>query len=124
MRTDRFGISSPTSHGQDANLPRSCYNELESSTFQLLEVIGMLAEMKAKSQVTIPSSVVKEMGLERGDMFEVYAEDGIIKFVPVVVYPKAEAEKLEALAAEARASKGVVYDDIDDALAALHRAME
>lgn len=83
----------------------------------------MLTEMKAKSQVTIPSSVVKAMGLERGDMFEVYAEDGAIKLVPVVVYPKAEAEELERLAAAARATEGPVYDSVDDALAALHQAV-
>lgn len=84
----------------------------------------MLAEMKAKSQVTIPSSVVKAMGLERGDMFEVYAEDGAIKLVPVVVYPKAKAEELERLAATARTTEGTAYHNVDDALSALHQAVE
>lgn len=82
----------------------------------------MLSELKAKSQVTIPSGIVKELGLSRGDMFEVIAEGGIIKLVPVVVYPKEKAEELERLAAEARKESNPVFESADDALAALREA--
>lgn len=51
----------------------------------------MLAELKDKSQVTIPKAVVRELGLEHGDMFDVVVNDGVITMVPVVVYPKAKA---------------------------------
>lgn len=36
----------------------------------------MLAELKDKSQVTIPKSVINELGLARGDMFDVVVSDG------------------------------------------------
>lgn len=62
----------------------------------------MLAELKDRSQVTIPKSVVTELGLKIGDQFEVITQHGEIHLVPVVVYPKAEIEKLEKLAAQAK----------------------
>lgn len=58
----------------------------------------MFAELKDKSQVTIPKAVVRQLGLKRGDMFDVVVHDGVVVMVPVVVYPKAKAEELEALA--------------------------
>ncbi|MGN0261299.1 MAG: AbrB/MazE/SpoVT family DNA-binding domain-containing protein [Eggerthellaceae bacterium] len=87
----------------------------------------MLAELKDKSQVTIPKSVVNELGLARGDMFDVVVDNGAVKLIPVVVYPKAKAEELEALADEARrlsaSGDAVVYDDVEDLIADLHKAV-
>ena len=87
----------------------------------------MLAELKDKSQVTIPKPVINELGLARGDMFDVVVSDGVVMLVPVVVYPKAKAERLEALAKAARASAAVgeaeVYDDVEDLIADLHKAV-
>lgn len=87
----------------------------------------MLAELKDKSQVTIPKAIVRELGLERGDMFDLVVDGGSITMVPVVVYPKAKAEELEALAESARASaksgEAVVYDDVEDLIADLHKAV-
>ena len=87
----------------------------------------MLAELKDKSQVTIPKPVIKELGLERGDMFDVVVDNGVVMLVPVVVYPKAKAEELEALAAQARAEaasgEAAVYDEVEDLIADLHKAV-
>ena len=87
----------------------------------------MLAELKDKSQVTIPKPVIRELGLERGDMFDVVVNNGAVMLVPVVVYPKAKAEELEALAAQARAEaasgEAAVYDDVEDLIADLHKAV-
>ena len=87
----------------------------------------MLAELKDKSQVTIPKSVINELGLARGDMFDVVVSDGTVMLVPDVMYPKAKAERLEALAKAARASAAAaeadVYDDVEDLIADLHKAV-
>ena len=87
----------------------------------------MLAELKAKSQVTIPKSIVSELGLERGDMFEVAVDGGNVVLVPVVVYPKEKAAALDALAQRAReeAAEGdaEVFEDVEDAIEALHEAL-
>lgn len=87
----------------------------------------VLAELKDKSQVTIPKPIVKELGLERGDMFDITIEREKIVLTPVVVYPKEKAEKLEALAAQARAeiSSGAVtiYDNVEELIADLDKGI-
>ena len=87
----------------------------------------MLAELKDKSQVTIPKPVIRELGLERGDMFDVVVDNGVVMLVPVGVYPKTKAEELETLAAlaraEAAAGEAAVYDDVEDLIDALHEAI-
>lgn len=84
----------------------------------------MLAELKERSQVTIPKSVVLELGLQTGDQFEVVTHKGEIHLVPVVVYPKSKIEELEKLAAQAKAliasGSNQIYNSADDAIASLH----
>jgi bifunctional DNA-binding transcriptional regulator/antitoxin component of YhaV-PrlF toxin-antitoxin module len=63
----------------------------------------MVSEMRARSQVTMPKEIVVNMGLKYGDKFEVFEKDGLICFMPVVVYPKSYVEELEAIAAETKA---------------------
>ena len=55
----------------------------------------MNVELKAKSQVTIPMSLVKSMSLKKGNMFDIFEENGKIILVAVAVYPKAYVERLE-----------------------------
>jgi AbrB family looped-hinge helix DNA binding protein len=86
----------------------------------------MLATLKDKGQVTIPKKIVNQLGLVSGDTFDVYVEDGEIRFVPVVIRPKREVERLERLASEAEAQLAhgelPVYDDAESAIESLHRA--
>ncbi len=88
----------------------------------------MLAELKDKSQVTIPKPVVKELGLEKGDMFDVVVSDGRVMLIPVVVYPKEEIDRLKRLAAQSRAEetegRAPIFDNTKDAIAYLHEEDE
>jgi AbrB family looped-hinge helix DNA binding protein len=83
----------------------------------------MLAELKERSQVTIPKSVVNELGLQAGDQFEIITHRGEIHLVHVVVYPKSEIERLERLAAQAEnmiaSGTAQVFDAAEDAIASL-----
>lgn len=54
----------------------------------------MLAELRAKSQITIPKEIVKKMGLSEGDKLEIYEHNGAIYVVPVAVYPKTYIDEL------------------------------
>ena len=57
----------------------------------------MLIEVRDRSQITIPSELVKKMGIRKGDKFEVIErEDGIL-LCPVVVYPKEKIEKIKEI---------------------------
>ena len=62
----------------------------------------MIVELRPNLQVIIPRRIAEDMNLKAGDLFDVVEEDGVIKFIPVVVYQKSEAEELEKLANEAR----------------------
>lgn len=48
----------------------------------------MLAELRQKSQVTIPKEIIVKLGLSEGDKLEISEKDGSICIMPVVVYPK------------------------------------
>lgn len=87
----------------------------------------MLTGLKDGYQVEIPESVIKQLGLICGDMFDVVVDNGVVKLIPVVVYPKAKVEELEALAHEARklslSGDALVYDDVENMISDLHRAI-
>ena len=78
----------------------------------------MTAELKAKSQVTIPMSIVKSMSLKQGDLFDVFEENGRIVLVPVVLYPKSYVEQLER-EARAKNTSSKTYDNVDDLISSL-----
>ena len=77
----------------------------------------MLAELRTKSQITLPKDIVSSLGLSEGDKLEVYEKDGIICMVPVTVYPKRYVDELHSeiaqLKANIAAGKQPVFDSID-----------
>jgi AbrB family looped-hinge helix DNA binding protein len=52
------------------------------------EVLDMLAELRQKSQITIPKDIVSKLALQEGDKLNIFEKDGVIHIMPVVVYPK------------------------------------
>ena len=48
----------------------------------------MLAELRQKSQITIPKEIIAKLGLSEGDKLDIFEKDGSICIMPVVVYPK------------------------------------
>lgn len=77
----------------------------------------MLVEMRGRSQITIPSEMVKNLGIKEGDQFEVIEKDGGIFLCPVVVYPKKEmiriAKLIKETDAEYRNGELKAYDDVN-----------
>lgn len=77
----------------------------------------MLAELRTKSQITIPKEIIISLGLEEGDKFEIYEKDGEIRLMPVAVYPKKYIEELQQEIAEVKADiasgKQPVFDSVD-----------
>jgi antitoxin component of MazEF toxin-antitoxin module len=75
----------------------------------------------------MPKEIVVNMGLKDGDKFEVFEKDGLICFMPVVVYPKAYIEELEAIAAETKAEyeRGEIkgFTNMDELIADLNGAL-
>lgn len=75
----------------------------------------MLAELRSRSQITIPTELTKKLGISEGDMFEVTERDGGIFLCPVVVYPKKKVEELAGIIKEYENSPDKrVYEKVED----------
>jgi len=81
----------------------------------------MLAELRQKSQITIPKEIVLKLGLSEGDKFDIVEQDGTIYMVPVVVYPKKYLDELykeiEDTKAQIAAGELPVFDSVDEMFA-------
>lgn len=55
----------------------------------------MIAELRGKSQITIPKAIVDAIGLSVGDKLDVSERDGAICLIPVAVYSRAYVKGLE-----------------------------
>ena len=51
----------------------------------------MLTEIRSRSQITIPSEIIKKLNLKQGDTLEVEVEGDQIVLRPVVAVPKDQA---------------------------------
>jgi len=83
----------------------------------------MLAELRAKSQITLPKELVDKLGLSEGDKLELSEKDGMICIMPVVVYPKKYLDELkdeiQATKAMIASGKQPVFDTVDSLIARL-----
>lgn len=77
----------------------------------------MLAELRQKSQITIPKEIVEALGLAEGDKLDIFEKDGAICIMPVVVYPKKYLDELREEIDEAKAKiasgEQPVFDSVD-----------
>ena len=77
----------------------------------------MLAELRTKSQITIPKEIITSLGLSEGDKLEVSEKDGVIFMTPVTVYPKKYVEELQSELNELKKNisegKQPTFDNID-----------
>ena len=85
----------------------------------------MIVELRQKSQVTIPSELIKQLSLNTGDKFEVVIKDGVLMFIPVTVYPKSYVESLETelfdLKNKIKSNSIPVFQDLDEMFSSLDK---
>ncbi|MDR0883935.1 MAG: AbrB/MazE/SpoVT family DNA-binding domain-containing protein [Oscillospiraceae bacterium] len=85
----------------------------------------MLAQLRHKSQLTIPKEFSQKLGLREGDYLDIEEENGALRVLPVAVYPKDYLAKLTDEIAEMRAAVAAgtapVYESAQAAIDALHR---
>lgn len=76
----------------------------------------MLAEIRGRSQITIPAEIIKKLGITEGDKFEVVEKDGGIFLCPVIVYPKEKLLKIAKLLkdSENELLKQGGFDSVED----------
>ena len=82
-------------------------------------MIILLAELRGRSQITIPAEIIKSLGISEGDKFEVIEKDGGIFLCPVVVYPKDKILKIAKIIKESEtdAESQKVFDSVEDLFA-------
>ncbi len=77
----------------------------------------MLAELRHKSQITIPKEIIVKLGLSEGDKLDIFERDGVICMLPVVVYPKKYLDELREEINETKAKiasgEQPVFDSVD-----------
>jgi len=83
----------------------------------------MLAELRQKSQITIPKEIIVKLGLSEGDKLDIFEKDGTICMLPVVVYPKKYLDELRGELDEVKAKiasgEQPVFDSVDALFAKL-----
>ncbi len=83
----------------------------------------MLAELRQKSQITIPKEIIVKLGLSEGDKLDIFEKDGIICMLPVAVYPKKYLDQLRSELSEVKAKiasgEQPVFDSVDALFAKL-----
>ncbi len=84
----------------------------------------MLAELRQKSQITIPKEIITKLGLSEGDKLDIIEQDGTIRMIPVVVYPKKYLDELRAEIDEAKAKIASGEQPVFDSVDALFEKLE
>ena len=83
----------------------------------------MIAELRAKSQITIPKEIIASFSLNTGDKLDIIEKDGMICMIPVEVYPKAYIDGLKTEIEEVKRKiangEQPVFDNVDDLFAKL-----
>ena len=79
----------------------------------------MLAEIRGRSQITIPAEIVKKLGISEGDKFDIVEKDGGIFLCPVIVYPKDKLLKIAKIIkdSEVQLSSQDSFDTVEDMFA-------
>lgn len=85
----------------------------------------MLAELRTKSQITIPKDIILKLGLNEGDKLEITEKDGVINIMPVVVYPKKYVDSLRdevnLVKENLKNGKQPMFDNIDSLFDSLEK---
>jgi len=74
----------------------------------------VLIELRARSQITLPNEIIKRLGINEGDKFEVMERDGGVFLCPVVVYPKAKLEQIAQVIKDHKENPTVIYESVED----------
>ena len=76
----------------------------------------MLAEIRGRSQITIPAEIIKKLGIAEGDKFDIMEKDGGIFLCPVVVYPKDKIAKIAKILKESESDtkKKTAFESVED----------
>lgn len=77
----------------------------------------MIATLRKKAQITIPSDIVTKLGLAEGDQLDITEQDGVIMLLPLAVYPSKYIDDLkrevDEIKAKIASGEQPVFDTVD-----------
>ena len=85
----------------------------------------MIATLRKKSQITLPSEIVTKLGLSEGDQLDIKEENGTIMLFPMAVYPTKYIEDLKKevseITAKIASGEQPVFDTVDELFDSLEK---
>ena len=85
----------------------------------------MLATLRKRSQITLPSEIVTRLGLSEGDQLDIIEKDGVIILLPMAVYPSKYIYELKKEVGDIKekiaSGEQPVFDTVDELFEALEK---
>ena len=77
----------------------------------------MIATIRKRSQITLPSEIMTKLGLSEGDQLDVMEQDGTIMLFPMTFYPTKYIDDLKKEVSDIKAKiasgEQPVFDTVD-----------
>ena len=84
----------------------------------------MIATIRKRSQITIPSEIVAKLGLSEGDQLDVMEKDGTIVLSPLAVYPTKYIDDLKKEVSDIKEKIASGEQPVFDTVDALFESLE
>ena len=84
----------------------------------------MIATIRKRSQITLPSEIVIKLGLSEGDQLDVMEQDGAIMLLPMTAYPTKYISDLKKEVSDIKAKIASGEQPIFDTVDALFESLE
>ena len=84
----------------------------------------MIATIRKRSQITIPSEIVAKLGLSEGDQLDVMEKDGTIVLSPMAVYPTKYIDDLKKEVSDIKEKIASGEQPVFDTVDALFESLE
>ena len=84
----------------------------------------MIATIRKRSQITLPSEIVTKLGLSEGDQLDIMEQDGTIMLFPMTFYPTKYIDDLKKEVSDIKAKIASGEQPVFDTVDALFESLE
>ena len=84
----------------------------------------MIATIRKRSQITLPSEIMTKLGLSEGDQLDVMEQDGTIMLFPMTFYPTKYIDDLKKEVSDIKAKIASGEQPVFDTVDALFKSLE
>ena len=84
----------------------------------------MIATIRKRSQITLPSEIMTKLGLSEGDQLDVMEQDGTIMLFPMTFYPTKYIDDLKKEVSDIKAKIASGEQPVFDTVDALFESLE